>query len=428
MKNQKKLDAIALLNLLEAARHEARLVGGCVRDELLGVEPKDYDIASTASPDQVVALFKKNRMRFLDYGKEHGTITALMPSGPVEITTLREDVKTHGRRAEVEFHNDFEADARRRDFTINAMSEDKDGKIYDYFEGQKHLRAKRLQFVGDPKTRIREDYLRILRFFRFKSRFHLKSDDKTLKAIASEKKGLEKVSQERITTEILGIFQSQVLKKTLEEMSSTGILGFIFAGYSKLTEKERKQIARCLEALAHVNPELRSQTRIAIFVWFIGLKKRSKDPSFRWKQFAEMEEAYLRLSNKEKFFILHLVQAADELANVKTQRSDHLLYVDKYDAKEESWFLEYVLPFLNEVFKGSTAKVKKIAQIVRAEKMYGYRRKPIALQGKELMIELGIPTGPLVGEVIHLLRCAYMNGEWDTKEEAFTWLRKNILI
>jgi tRNA nucleotidyltransferase/poly(A) polymerase len=422
MQNKKKQEALRLLEILEKATYQARLVGGCVRDELLGLSPKDYDVACSATPEQIVDLFKQKRIRHLTYGKEHGTITALMPSGPVEVTTLREDVKTHGRRAEVAFHSDFETDACRRDFTINAMSEDRQGTIFDYFEGRKHLEQRRLCFVGDPVVRIREDYLRIMRFFRFKARFALKSDAKTLKAMAGEVQGLQQVSQERVTSEMLGILQCKDIKNTLGEMSETGVLGFVFKDYAGLIEKQRLEVFRCIEELEGVSQELKAQVRIAVFLWFMRKEETA------WKQYAELQDSHLRLSNKERFLIVHLLEAAEIFPQVKKSRVDVLLFIDRFDGKEGALFLNCVVPFLKAIYKSSDVHIKNLKSMIEMETKFGERRKPLAIQGIQVMKELGISSGPLVGEVLHTLRCAYLNGEWDTEEEAFAWLRKHVLL
>ena len=160
-------DALKVLRSLEAAGYAARLAGGCVRDRLLGITPADYDIATGAEPGVVLQHFRTEGRTTVPTGIDHGTITVVMPSGPIEVTTLRKDVATDGRHAQVAFGKSFSDDAQRRDFTINAMFEDADGRIYDEAGGQADLQAKVLRFVGEASIRIREDYLRILRLFRF---------------------------------------------------------------------------------------------------------------------------------------------------------------------------------------------------------------------------------------------------------------------
>ena len=149
----------------------ARLVGGCVRDTLAGLEVADIDLATPDAPADVIAALEQAGLRALPTGLAHGTVTALAEGRGFEITTLRHDLQTDGRHAVVAFTDDWRADAARRDFTINAMSATPDGTLFDYFDGAADLQAGRVRFVGDAATRIAEDYLRILRFFRFFARY-----------------------------------------------------------------------------------------------------------------------------------------------------------------------------------------------------------------------------------------------------------------
>ena len=160
-------DLQCLQRLLTAEGYSLRLVGGVVRDLLLGAEPKDVDLATDCVPHDVIGILQRAGIRHIPTGLQHGTVTAHMASADYEITTLRLDRDTDGRHAVVEFTTDWKADAQRRDLTINAMSLSLDGDLYDYFDGQKHLAEQKVLFVGNAQERIIEDYLRILRYFRF---------------------------------------------------------------------------------------------------------------------------------------------------------------------------------------------------------------------------------------------------------------------
>ena len=157
-----------LLGALDAPAGKARFVGGAVRDSLLGLPVNDVDIATTLDPHAVVDRLKDAGIKAVPTGIDHGTVTAILPDGPVEITTLRRDVSTDGRRATVAYTDDWWEDAARRDFTVNALYADPvSGAISDYFGGLDDLKARRLRFIGDAAARIAEDHLRILRYFRF---------------------------------------------------------------------------------------------------------------------------------------------------------------------------------------------------------------------------------------------------------------------
>ena len=164
----------------KAAGFEVRFVGGCVRDAILGVVPKDVDFCTNATPDEMQVIAKDAGFKFLPTGVAHGTATIAVDGDMFEVTTLRVDAETDGRHATVVFTRSFEVDAERRDLTINAMSMDFEGNVFDYFGGREDLKNKIVRFVGVPEMRIQEDYLRILRYFRFAARFDATMDQDTL--------------------------------------------------------------------------------------------------------------------------------------------------------------------------------------------------------------------------------------------------------
>jgi len=181
----------------------ARFVGGAVRDALLGREVSDVDLAVNVPPDKLMVLLEAADIRVVPTGVEHGTVTAVIDHRGYEITTLRQDVETHGRRATVAFTDDWQADAARRDFTMNALYVDRKGKLYDYFGGRRDLARGRVRFIGKPEERINEDYLRILRYFRFHAWFGRgEADGEALRACEKGADRLSTLSAERIWKEI----------------------------------------------------------------------------------------------------------------------------------------------------------------------------------------------------------------------------------
>jgi len=194
-----------LLRVLGAHEGETRFVGGCVRDTLLGLEVSDVDLATRIRPEQVMARLVARGIKAVPTGLAHGTVTAVVNGRPVEVTTLRRDVATDGRRATIAYTEDWKEDAARRDFTINALSADPaSGRIFDYFGGIADLKARRVRFIGDPLTRIAEDHLRILRFFRFHALFGKGAPDAAgIEACAARANDLMALSRERIADEIL---------------------------------------------------------------------------------------------------------------------------------------------------------------------------------------------------------------------------------
>lgn len=197
-------DLAAMLAALNADGDHCRYVGGAVRDARLGIEAADIDIATRLHPEEVIARLEAAGIRCVPTGLAHGTVTAVLPMGPVEITTLRRDVATDGRHAEVAFTDDWREDAARRDFTINALFADPATlEVTDYFGGLADLEARLVRFIGDAGARILEDHLRILRYFRFHARFGGPADPMALAACTMHADRLKALSRERIARELL---------------------------------------------------------------------------------------------------------------------------------------------------------------------------------------------------------------------------------
>jgi len=204
---------------------QVRLVGGCVRDFLLNRSFADRDMATPLCPQEVIDLLDKNHIPHVDIGKDFGTIIAKLDGVPFEITTLRKDIKTDGRHAVVAWTNRWSTDARRRDFTINALYADITGKIWDYVGGLDDLKAAQLRFIGNPEQRIKEDYLRILRYFRFFALMHQKEmPADVMQAIQHTQDGLKTLSMERRRDEMFKILCASDSKKTLRVMQKLGLL------------------------------------------------------------------------------------------------------------------------------------------------------------------------------------------------------------
>ncbi len=213
---------LKLGTLFENRGHQIRIVGGWVRDTLRGHTPKDLDLSTTALPDETVALCTAHGFDYSDSGLKHGTVGIRLAGSMYEVTTLRVDAETDGRHAVVEFTDDWRADAARRDFTINAMSMDLAGRLYDYFDGYRDLQNRRVSFVGDPAARIKEDYLRILRYYRFKGWLNDELDETaTERAITENAPGLRQISAERIWAEMQRILAGGNLKNVLWSMYVT---------------------------------------------------------------------------------------------------------------------------------------------------------------------------------------------------------------
>jgi poly(A) polymerase len=195
--------AFELMKIMNDAGRETRIAGGAVRDTVMRQNPKDIDLATVAKPEEVREIFTKLGHSVIDTGLQHGTVTVVIDHIPYEVTTLRVDSNQDGRHADVTFTDSFEEDAKRRDFTMNAMYMDYNGDIHDFHEGKRHINQQMIYFVGDPEQRIKEDYLRILRYFRFMARFRFGHDYNAMYAMGDLRMGLHKISHERIYSEIM---------------------------------------------------------------------------------------------------------------------------------------------------------------------------------------------------------------------------------
>ncbi len=244
-----------LLRALEAGGRPARFVGGCVRDGLLGraLPQADLDLATPERPEAVMRLLEAAGLKAIPTGLAHGTVSTVIAGRRFEITTLRRDVATDGRHALVAFTDDFEADAARRDFTINAMSCDGAGRLFDYFGGEADLEAGRVRFVGTPATRIVEDFLRVLRFFRFFAHYgRPPADPEGLAACKLAAPELGRLSGERIRTEMLRLLEAADPLPALRLLVATGVLPEVIAGPVALD-----RLARLLALAPTADPLLR---------------------------------------------------------------------------------------------------------------------------------------------------------------------------
>jgi poly(A) polymerase len=258
-----RADLVALVAALGV--DHVRWVGGAVRDTLLGLTVKDIDAATMHRPETVVALCEAAGIRTVPTGIAHGTVTAILPGGPVEVTTLRHDVSTDGRRATVAFADSWQEDAARRDFTINALYAHPDTlAISDYFGGLDDLDHRRVRFIGDARQRIREDHLRILRYFRFQARFGEDADEEAEAACADLAATLKGLSRERVAMELLAILSLNDPFPAVERMAGLGVLEMILpeadeAGRAALgrlmrIERQAEQVPAPMRRLAALLP------------------------------------------------------------------------------------------------------------------------------------------------------------------------------
>ncbi len=297
--------AARALALLDSEGEEARVVGGAVRNALLGIPIGDIDIATTALPAEVMRRARKAGLKHIGTGVEHGTVTLIVDGMSIEVTTLREDVETYGRKAKVAFGRDFARDAERRDFTINALSVGHDGVIHDYVGGLDDLAARRVRFIGEPARRIAEDYLRILRFFRIHAAYGRGEPDRAgYLACIGGRAGLSTLSAERVRSETIKLLTASGAAGALVAMEDAGLLLLILGGvayrgpFAAMCDIEQAMglppgPMRRLAALGVAVTE--DARRIAVRLKLSKAEAKSLDSmGHRWWRFADKNEAAAR--------------------------------------------------------------------------------------------------------------------------------------
>jgi poly(A) polymerase len=294
-----------VLGLLNADGEEARVVGGAVRNAVLGIPTADIDIATTAPPAEVIRRARAAGIKSVPTGIDHGTVTLVVDGKPFEVTTLREDTETFGRKAKVAFGRDWVRDAERRDFTINGLSVDAGGVIHDHVGGYDDLVARKVRFIGDPNQRIAEDYLRILRFFRIHAAYGKGEPDRAgYLACIEARAGLATLSAERVRMEVLKLMIAEGAAGALVAMADGGLLLSIFGGvaytgpFAAMIAAERllglkADPVRRLGALAVAVTE--DARRLAARLRLTNSETRALDSmGHRWWRLAGMDEATAR--------------------------------------------------------------------------------------------------------------------------------------
>jgi len=361
----------AARKLMEALG-EARFVGGAIRNTLLGKPVNDIDIATPLVPDEVGKRLAAAGIAFVPTGIEHGTLTAIVEGKPFEVTTLRRDVTTDGRHAVVAFTDDWRLDAQRRDFTMNALYADASGEIFDFAGGIEDLKAARVRFVGDAVTRIREDYLRILRLFRFHAWYGKDEiDADALRAAAAEKDGIARLSGERIAKEMLRLLEAENPAPVLRPMMASGILAAVLPGEANIARLE--SLAK-IDAVHSFAPD--ALLRLAALL--PQDKTLAGQVADRWK-----------LSNQARERLVDIAGASERIGpDLSVREARKLLY------RLGVW------PFKDRVFL-KWAEDTKAADPWRALLALadGWKRPRFPLSGREVMLA-GVPQGPLVGRVL----------------------------
>ncbi|HEY1386128.1 MAG TPA: CCA tRNA nucleotidyltransferase [Dongiaceae bacterium] len=367
--------AARVMRALTAEGDAARFVGGCVRDALVGRPIRDIDIATPLSPQRVTELLKKAGLKAVPTGIDHGTITAVADKTGVEVTTLRLDVETDGRRAKVAFTDDWQADAARRDLTINALSVAADGKVHDYFGGLGDLAAGSVRFVGDPRQRITEDYLRLLRFFRFHADYATGAFDEAAVAAAKQlAPNLKSLSGERLRQETLRLLAARRGVEVWGEMLGLGIVQHYLPWATSL---DRLRAVAELEQRHGLAPD---PIRRLAALTMTGCGR-------------EVAET-LKLSRAEGDRIIALDAPRDPFDASRPHAVHRQVYAWGNNGARDRLLLDWAEHI--DGASGATA----LAEIGR------WPRPRFPLKGADI-VKLGVPEGPRVGEIL-----AKVEGWW----------------
>ncbi|MGO8866231.1 MAG: CCA tRNA nucleotidyltransferase [Alphaproteobacteria bacterium] len=388
-----------VLAALGAKGAEVRFVGGCVRDAILGRPVKDIDIATHDPPEAVTALLEAARIKVVPTGLAHGTVTAVIGPHHFEITTLRRDVETYGRRAKVAFTADWAADAARRDLTINALFAAPDGTLYDPFGGLEDLRQGRIRFVGDARTRIREDVLRLLRFFRFFAHYGKSPPDAEALAACRELAPLlPTLSGERVAAETLKLLSAPEPASIVALMIEEGIVAHF------LPEADGVAPLRALVTLEGLGPGTDALRRLAALL----------DPR-QGSEGADALALRLRLSNAERERLVALAAPAEVPQPEMSEKLQRLLLYRLGAARFRDLAL---LAWAHEIARSGPSP-RRVAEAWRehlaAAASWTPRRLPV--KGRDAL-RLGVPAGPKVGRLIAALEAWWIEEDFRPGREA----------
>jgi len=446
-----KATSLEIIEILKKAGHEAYWAGGCVRDMLLGIRPKDFDIVTSAKPDEIENLLEKT----IPIGKEFGVILAIQNSHNFEIATFRSDSGySDGRRPDaVEFTNAKE-DAFRRDFTINGMFYDPSSdKVIDYIGGQMDLRDKLVRFIGDPETRIKEDHLRILRAIRFKNTYNLQYHPDTYQSIKKHIHLIEDISKERIADELNKMIQGANAAQAFEELFEIGALEILISELCKLKGLAQPlqyhqegdvwdHSLRALNSLTdeEITPDPLPETAPSLALkWATLLHDIGKYDTFsvdneriRYDRHAETGAEIAKKILKRLKFPKKITSRVHWLI------SHHMMVVpllEMSDGRRRHWFLKDAFTELLEVYRADALGIipldlsayHKIKQLYRHEILTLKAMPKNLLTGNEIMEMLKLEAGEKIGKIMTEIREKQLNDELKTRQEALEYIEKHHL-
>lgn len=380
-----------VMEVLNAPGIETRAVGGAVRDALMGRTVRDVDLATTAPPDKVAELAKAAGLRVVPTGIDHGTLTVIADGKPFEVTTLREDVETYGRRAKVAFGGDWTTDAMRRDFTINALYASAGGELFDPLGGHADLSPPLIRFIGDPEDRIREDYLRILRLFRFYAEIEgSTADTEALAASIRLRSGLSSLSVERVHAELVRLLGADGAKRAIGLMFDHGLLVNLLGQAPKLGD---------LSHLCAVENDLGAtpdpMLRLAALALYV-----EEDAGRLARRF--------NLSNAER----RALRDAARLRNIQPAMGDSAARRTLYDLGPDAWRRAALMAWTNTGAVPDDAAWRTLAELPAR-----WSAPPFPVTGHDLMT-LGFAPGPKIGSILRILEQDWIDSDFSLGRDA----------
>jgi poly(A) polymerase len=379
---------------------EVRYVGGCVRKIIKKQIVDDIDLATNLKPNEVCDALKKKEINYYETGIEHGTVTAIIDNNKYEITSLRKDISTDGRHAKVEFSIDWKEDAARRDFSINSIYSDKDGNLFDPFNGKKDLEEGNVNFIGDAESRVKEDYLRILRYVRFFINYSNQSHDpKIIKIIKKNIGGVSKLSSERLLDELKKLTKSNAFLEIFKDNTCLELIKIIFPQLKNL-DNFRKMNSHAKDNLSKVN---------FIFLLSLMIVDGTDNVDYFIYRFNLSKKDQKRLKSIDFFY--------KENVNVKYFNEKNFNKIFYFNGKQT------VLDIINFKLFSSVKVEKKLLNLIEIYKNKILPTFPIS--AKTIMAKYNIPEGKILGSKLKLIEETWVQNSFQISEKQIQKIIKN---
>ena len=390
----KEEEVVKIFNAINtfSSLSEVRFVGGCIRKVINKEEIDDIDLATNLTPTQVCEALNKNNIKYYETGIEHGTITAVINDKSFEITTLRKDISTDGRHAEVEFSDDWKEDASRRDFSINAIYSDQEGNLFDPFNGRKDILEGNINFIGSVEKRIKEDYLRIVRYIRFFLNYSKKKHDpKTLKNIKINLDGISNLSSERLLNELKKILKSNGFKNVSRDKESLELLSLIFPQLIRINSFEK---------LNSISEEIYQKSDFIFLLSVMIINETDNVDYFLYK---------FNLSKKDQKRIKTLDNFYKDKITKNTFKEKNLIKILYFQGRQA------ILDILN--YKIITTK-KIDPNLIELKRQFENKELPtFPIDTKNLMQEYDLVEGKTLGKKLKQLEEFWVNNNFQINKE-----------